>query len=450
MGFLVMDEAFDEWEYPKRKWINGWNNTMSGLEGYAQYFREWAEKDLKDMIDRDKNHPSVIMWSIGNEIDYANDPYADQQSTQGQQHQGFSVNRPDASRMVEIAQELKDVVRQIDPSRPVTMALANIGNSRRIGLPEVLDIVGYNYTESRYKEDHDNYPSQFIYGSENPHNYDGWLAVKNSDYISAQFLWTGVDYLGEAGKFPLRSAFSGLLDLTGHEKTIYYWRKSMWNEEPMLYITARRKRGEDKINVDPMSKLSWFVSAIEDKQHWNYNNGDSILVMAYTNCSGAELFLNGTSYGKKQYDQANSSIWWFIPFDEGEVKVVAVGNDNQILTSSLRTVSEPVDIMMQTESKTIKADGQDIAVIEITLKDKNSNTAYLAENRIDFEVSGEGRLIGTDNGNAACIDNMKLPWRTAYQGRCIAIIQSNGNKGKIKITARAEGLINRSVEISAE
>ena len=450
MGFLVMDEAFDEWEYPKRKWINGWNNTISGLEGYSQYFREWAHRDLKDLVERDKNHPSVIMWSIGNEIDYANDPYADRQSTQGQQHQEYSSSHPDPLRMVEIARGLKNTVIQSDPSRPVTMALANMGNSRMTGLPEVLDLVGYNYSEGRYAGDHATYPEQFIYGSENPHNYDGWLAVRNNKYISAQFLWTGIDYLGEAGKFPLRSAFSGLLDLTGAEKSIYYWRQSMWTDKPMLFITARKKKKEDKADEDPMSKLSWFVSAIEDSQHWNYNKGDSILVMAYTTCKEAELFLNGKSLGNKKYDPANSSIWWIIPYQAGEVKAVATSPGGEQLIYSLKTVSRPEKIILSADAKTMRADGQDVALLEVILKDKNDNTAFLASDRIDFEVAGEGRIIGTDNGDAACTDNMKLPWRNAYHGRCVAVVQSSGKKGKIRISAKANGIPVASIEIMAE
>lgn len=449
MGFVVLDEAFDEWEYAKRKWIDGWNQSVSGFEGYAQYFRQWAVQDLKDMIERDKNHPSIIMWSIGNEIDYANDPYADQESSQ-QQHQGYAMNRPDAARMVEIAQDLKSVIKQIDQTRPITMALANIGNSRRIGLPEVLDIVGYNYSEGRYDDDHRDYPGQFIYGSENPHNYDGWLAVKNKNFMSSQFLWTGVDYLGEAGKFPLRSAYSGLLDLTGHEKSIYFWRQSMWSDRPMLFITARKKNSLDRPDVDPMARLSWFVSEIEEKPHWNYQAGDAILVMAYTNCAEAELFLNGQSFGKKKYDPANSSIWWYVPYRAGEVRVVAASADGRQFESFLKTVAEPVAVMISADAPAIKADGQDVAVIEVLLLDKNGNPAYLADNRVDFAVSGVGTIIGTDNGDAACLDNLKLPWRKVYQGRCIAIVQSTGKKGNITITAKVAGIPEAAIKIHAE
>lgn len=450
MGFLVMNEAFDEWEYPKRKWIDGWNETIAGQEGYARYFRQWALQDLKDLVLRDRNHPSVIMWSIGNEIDYANDPYADYGSDQPQQHQGYSPNRPDAYRMVEIAQTLKEVIRESDPSRPVTMALANISNSRRIGLPGILDIVGYNYTESRYEPDHRDYPGEFIYGSENPHHYSGWLSVKNNPFISAQFLWTGVDYLGEAAKFPARSAYSGLLDLSNREKSIYYWRQSMWSDDPVLFLTARRKTAADKPNIDPMAKLAWFVSEVREQQHWNYHTGDTILVMAYTNCAAAELFLNGKPIGKKSLDPANSSLWWHIPYEPGEISVVSTGPDGISLRSSLKTVSGASSIGIFTEAAEIRADRQDISIIELILKDKDGNPAYLATNRIDFEISGPGRIIGTDNGDATCLDNLKLPWRKCYQGRCIAIIQSTGAPGTITVRARTQGLPDTAVQILAK
>ena len=401
MGFLVMDEAFDEWEYPKRKWIDGWNQSIAGQQGYSRYFNQWAVPDLTDMIERDKNHPSVIMWSIGNEIDYANDPYADQRSEQGQAHQGVSAYRPDAERMIGIGTRLRDAIKRIDTTRPVTMALANIGNSRRIRLPEILDIVGYNYTEGRYASDHKKYPSQFIYGSENPHNYDGWLAVRDNSYISSQFLWTGVDYLGEAGKFPVRSAYSGLLDLTGREKPIYYWRQSMWSEKPMIYLTARKKSANDRPDLDPMGKLAWFVNEIPERQHWNYRPGDTLLLVAFTNCRGAELFINGKSFGKKKSDPAHSSIWWYIPYEAGEVKVVADNPGGEKLQSALQTESAPAAISIGTDSQLIKADGQDVAVVEVSFRDKDGRTAYLADNRVDFDVTGPGRVIGTDNGDAA-------------------------------------------------
>jgi beta-galactosidase len=443
MGFLVMEEAFDEWEFPKRKWVDGWNNTISTYEGYAQYFMDWAEKDLHDMVDRDKNHPSIIMWSIGNEIDYGNDPYADPESP------NYDFSRPDPARMLGITKTLKAVVKQVDNTRLVTMALADVKNSLNVGLPDLLDVIGYNYTESRYPEDHATYPDRVIYGSENPHNYSGWLAVKNNDYMCSQFLWTGIDYLGESAKFPNRSAYSGLLDLTNHEKTIYYWRQSMWSDKPMVSLAARKVRPGDSENTDPMGKLDWFLSAIAEKLYWNYSQGDTVLVIAYSNSQEVELFLNNKSLGKKKSIEANSCFWWLVPYAPGEVKALAYNKGMKPLESVLHTEFEPVRMVAKADAPVIKADKDDIAIIEVQLLDKNGNNTYMAKNKIEFTVEGEGRIIGTDNGDATCQDNLKLPWRNAFAGRCIAVVQSNGKKGKINVVIRSEGLGDERVVIDA-
>jgi beta-galactosidase len=441
MGFLVMDEAFDEWEYPKRKWIDGWNQTIAGLDGSARFFNEWSERDLKDMINRDKNHPSIILWSIGNEIDYANDPYADKLDA------NYNITRPDPARMVGIAKNLKGIIKAIDTTRMVTMALADVRNSNSVGLPEVLDIVGYNYTESRYDEDHKAFPNRIIYGSENPQNYSGWLEVKNKDFISAQFLWTGVDYLGEGGKFPARSAYSGLLDLTNHEKPIYYWRQSMWSEKPMISLAARKKKTTDNVLADPMGKMAWFLNEIEEKLHWNYSTGDTVMVVAFSNCNEVELFINGKSFGKKQKLEANSCFWWYVPYQQGEVKAVGTMGDKKKYTAFLKTVSEPVSIQLKADTSFISADGKDILIVEATFKDKNGNTSYQSRDKINFSVSGEGSIIGTDNGDAKCIDSFKLPWKNAYAGRCIAIIQSTKVSGTITINAESDGLPVAKIQV---
>lgn len=443
MGFLVMDEAFDEWEYPKQKWIDGWNQTLAGHEGSSRYFGEWSKRDLESMIHRDKNHPSIILWSIGNEIDYANDPYADKDAI------NYTISRPDPARMLPIAQNLIRITKSIDTTRPVCMALADIRNSNSVGLPEVLDIVGYNYTESQYAEDHKNYPDRLIFGSENPQNYSGWLAVKNNDFISAQFLWTGIDYLGEGGKFPARSAYSGLLDLTNLEKTIYYWRKSMWTDAPMISLAARKKTASDTMSIDPMGKMAWFLNEIEEKLHWNYSAGDTVLVIAYSNCKEVELFINGKSYGKKQQNEANSCYWWYVPYQAGEVKAVGTGADKKKYTAVLNTIFEPAQIQLVSDTTVINSDGKDIVVVEAILKDKNNNTSYLANNRIDFSITGPGTIIGTDNGDAKCIDSFKLPWKKTFAGRCIVVIQSTKQAGIITINASATGLPATSIQIDS-
>jgi hypothetical protein len=444
LGFLVMGEAFDEWEYPKRKWIDGWNQTQAGYDGYPDIFEQWGEKDLRDMVDRDKNHPSIIIWSIGNEVDYSNDPYADPTLAE------YSPDRPDASRMVDIARRFSTIVKSIDPSRPVTMAIANIATSNKVGLPGVLDIAGYNYTEGSYQNDHTQYPARILYGSENSHNYSAWLAVKNNDFISAQFLWTGVDYMGEAGKFPLHASTSGLLDLTSFEKPMYYWRQAMWSGKPMLYLAARRMKASDNTSIDPMSDVRGFSHSPDHNEQWNYHDGDSVLVMAFTNCHEAELFINGKSFGKKQSDSVHSCLWWYVPYVPGEVRAAAKGPDNTTLTAVLKTVFEPVTILLKPDATTLKADNHDIAIVEVQLLDKKNSRAVLADNLITFDVSGEGKIIGVDNGDASSLDNYKLSQRKAYAGRCIVIVQTTGKSGTIRLTAKSQGLPDASAELLSE
>lgn len=219
LGFAVIDEAFDEWEYPKNKWLEGWNKGVPGHQGSFEYFREWSTRDLQDMVLRDRNHPSIIMWSIGNEVDYPNDPYShpvlDEEGI-GQQHKvGFLKDHPRAERLGEIARELVAVVKTADNSRPVTAALAGAVMSNYTDYPFVLDVVGYNYTESKYNSDHKKYPERILYGSENRHDISAWYAVKNNPFIFAQFLWTGFDYLGEAHAWPSRGFTTGLISLAG-------------------------------------------------------------------------------------------------------------------------------------------------------------------------------------------------------------------------------------------
>jgi beta-galactosidase/beta-glucuronidase len=294
LGFLVMDEAFDEWETGKNKWIEGWNVGTPGKDGYHEYFKEWSGRDLQDMMLRSRNSPSIIMWSIGNEIDYPNDPYSDPILNTGRNPQiygkGYLSNHPPASRLGEISRQLVKVAKEIDTTRPITAALAGVVMSNTTAYPENLDIVGYNYQEYRYKEDHEKYPQRIIYGSENSMNLEAWQAVSQNSFISAQFLWTGIDYLGEAGKWPNRSNGAGLLDLAGNPKPQYFFRKSIWTEKPMINLNVTRI-------PDKVKDLTRFrYKSLQPS--WNWDTDKKFRIICYTNCNEAVLFLNGKSKNK--------------------------------------------------------------------------------------------------------------------------------------------------------
>jgi beta-galactosidase len=210
LGLLVKDEAFDEFTPSKKKWVSGRNNGLPSRFGYAELFNRWSVTDISDMIRRDRNHPSIILWSIGNEIDYANDPFTD--PVLGNDYQ---PGNPPAQDMVKLATPLIAAVKSLDRTRPVTAALANLPMSESVGLPELLDAVGYNYQEARYPSDHKKFPQRIIFGSETSQQYSAWRAVQDNDYVAGQFLWTGIDYLGEANAWPNRASGAGLLDLCG-------------------------------------------------------------------------------------------------------------------------------------------------------------------------------------------------------------------------------------------
>src|SRR5690606_29499917 len=301
LGLLVMDEAFDEWEFGKNKWISGWNVGSPGKDGYHQHFKEWSQTDVKDMIRRNRNRPSIIMWSIGNEVDYPNDPYSHEILSGGNNPQiygkGYLPDHPPASRLSVLSKSLAEAAKSIDSTRPITAALAGVVMSNTTTYPENVDIVGYNYQEYRYAADHAKYPSRIIYGSENGMQYKAWLAVDTNDYISGQFLWTGIDYLGEAGKWPTRSNGAGLLDLAGLPKPEYYFRQSLWATKPMVYIgTSPIPDGDD----------SGIWSHKKADPIWEPTYGNQQRVTSFSNAEEVELFLNGKSLGRKAKQDFNT------------------------------------------------------------------------------------------------------------------------------------------------
>ena len=240
MGFIVMDEAFDEWEGCKNKWVRGHNVYPPAHQGYYEDFPEWHERDLEAMVKRGRNHPSILMWSVGNEIDYPNDPYAHPlfQSIRGNndankpaQEMMYSKDKPCTDRLVTVAKRLVEIVKKHDATRPVLTAVSFPELSAQIGFYEPFDIIGYNYKEHLYEQDHKLFPKLPFLGSENRHSEEAWRAVTDNEYISGQFLWTGIDYLGEARGWPARGSRSGLLDTAGYEKPQYYARKTLWTGE---------------------------------------------------------------------------------------------------------------------------------------------------------------------------------------------------------------------------
>ena len=428
MGMLVIDEAFDEWEYPKHKWLTGWNNGEPGLQGSATYFLEWNNRDIKDMVCRDRNHPSVIMWSIGNEIDYPQDPYShpilNQEGIRQKHRAGHIVSQPRAEDMGIIAKELVSIVKQYDPSRPTTAALAAPIMSNETDYPKALDVVGYNYTESRYAQDHKTYPDRIFYGSENGSSIEDWKAVADNDYILGQFLWTGYDFLGESGTWPTRGSTAGQIDLSGNLKPRGYFRKALWATSPTAYIGTYPYQQEAKPSMN--------AAAL-----WNYKEKDKIRVVCYTNCEAAELLLNGIKVGeRKLYDKVTGIIFWDIPFTAGKLELLAFNKDIQVANSVIETVGKPAFIFAEADKKSFAVKGE-VAHIIVTVKDKDGHVVPFADTELQFQVSGNAVLLGTENSSNTLPENFKDNIQRVKNGKLLLYIRSvdPSKPTQIKISA---------------
>lgn len=435
-GFLVIDEAFDEWELPKKKWLAGWNVGNPGKEGYATNFREWAKRDLRDFIMRDRNHPCVIMWSIGNEVDYPNDPYSHPVlNTEANPQTGARYNEalPNADRLGEVSRELVAVIKELDKSRPVTAGLASALMSNETGYADALDVAGYNYQEFRYVQDHLKYPKRPLYGSENGMALDMWNYVADNDYVMGQFLWTGFEYIGEAGRYPSRSNTAGVIDLAGNRKPEFYFRQSLWSDKPMVFIGASdraAKSGPDNL---------WSHKRVEP--HWNWDDSKMISVNAFTNCGEVELFLNNRSLGnKKSADFINRVISWDVPFEKGTLKAIARNNGVLVASFELKSSGTPAAISAFCNEKSLKADNIDITHVFAEIRDSEGNTVYFANNEISCEIEGPARLLGMEDSNPSNTENYKDNKQHAFHGRLLIYLQAADKTGTVKIRLSSPGL----------
>lgn len=434
LGLLVIEEAFDEWETGKNKWIEGWNVGKPGKDGYHQYFKEWADIDVRDMIRRTYNHPSIIAWSIGNEIDYPNDPYSSEVLNTGNNPQiygkGYLPDHPAASRLGELSKQLADVVRKVDTTRPVTAALAGVVMSNETTYPDNIDWVGYNYQEYRYADDHAKYPKRIIYGSENGMQLKAWNAVDSNDYISAQYLWTGVDYLGEAGRWPVRSNRAGLIDLAGFPKPEYYFRQSLWTEKPMIYAGATPVPKQEDRGI-------W--SHRRSAPTWNWKVGDKLRVNCFTNCTEAELFLNGTSLGKKAMaDFKERIIYWDIDYTAGELKAVGYSKGIASASYKLETSGKAHALKATIEKDSVGKTG--LVHVVITVVDTTGNIVYDAENEATVSIAGRATLLGLESGSDNSHEDYKANKRKALHGKLVAYVMMEPDTKPVIITINSAGL----------
>jgi beta-galactosidase len=431
MGFFVMEEAFDEFKRGKKKWIKGRNVGQNlGIKaypkyydrhGYSDFYEEWAKRDIQNMVKRDKNHPSIIMWSIGNETDYPNDPYQDPniKST-------FDPTLPSPTEIAELDANLVAWVKEVDKTRPVTQALANTPVTNAVGVPEILDVVGYNYQESYYEQDHKKYPKRIIFGSENSHNAAAWKAVRDNEYIAGQFLWTGMDYHGEAGIFPNHSFSGTLIDYCGFENPIYYFQKSLWTSAPMAKLVVQK------------------TDSYETKMHWNWQKGNKMNVVCYTNLEEAELFLNGKSCGRKKVDKDKLTMAWHIDYAEGTLSVKCFENGQEKATDILQTAGKPENIILKPTVVKSNKFNTNLIQVEVDMVDEKGIIVPSENSLIEFELTGDAKILGVCNSDYSSIESYISKSRLLYEGRCQVIIKSQNSGKGFDLKVKSEQL-NKTV-----
>lgn len=416
LGFLVMDEFFDCWTVAKNPY------------DYHLYFDTWAHTDERDTIRRDRNHPSVIIYSVGNEIH----------------------DTPQVEKAKRILKGLVEVAHATDPTRPVTQALfrPNVSHDYEDGLADLLDVVGQNYREKEILAAHEQKPTRKILGTENTHDRNQWLAVRDNAPYAGQFLWTGVDYLGESKRWPLVAHASGLLDRTGEIKPRAYERASWWQIGPMVRI-MRRTAPDDRMPGDPGYGGEELHTQVEFAD-WTPRNPapHDETVEAYSNGEEVELFLNGKSLGAKTINADASPRIWRIAFAAGTLKAVAKSGGQVVATDELRTADKPAKIVLTTETKELSPGFDNVAVIRAIITDENGIRIPRAADRITFKISGPAVIAAVDNGDNTSHELFQTNSRSAFQGECVAFVKATA-AGAISISATAPGLAGGAIEFPA-
>jgi beta-galactosidase len=404
LGFLVMDETFDTWNAAK----------PNAEKGYNLYFTDWWERDTRDIVMRDRNHPSIVIYSVGNEIhDNLND------ST------GFRKYRMQ-----------QDLVHSLDPTRPVTMALFRPAMSHvyENGFAQMMDVVGQNYRENELIAAHEKHPDWKVIGTENTHVISMWLALRDKPYMSGQFLWTGYDYLGEAN-WPGIANGAGLFDKTGEQKLNGYQRESWWSNKPMVYTTRK---------VSTATGATW-------SSDWTPEDPDIYTqadLQVFSNCDVVELFLNGKSMGRKGRTPDNlSPRLWTIPFEKGTLKAVASNNGKVVAEQVLKTAGKPSKIILTADKSSLNNDWNDVVYVTATITDEDGVLVNNADSKINFNIQGAGVIAAVDNGDNASSEPYQASTRWTYKGKCVAIVKASANEGKIVVKADGENLISGNVTI---
>lgn len=444
MGFIVMNEVFDMWKLPKSKF------------DYSLDWAAWYRRDLEDFIKRDRNHPSVFIWSVGNEI----------YEQWGEAAKGDTSGRS-------IARELVSIVQALDTTREIITANHVIGEPNNLIESGAFSMLGFNYHHHMWDNFRRDYPGKKFIVSESTSalatrgHYDlipfdsirRWPEIPEQpiadggnldhtvsaydhvstpwgstheeslkifekyDHVSGMFVWTGFDYLGEPTPYqwPARSSYFGIMDLAGFPKDTYYLYKSVWSSEDVLHLFP----------------------------HWNWKEGDVVdMVCYYNNADEVELFLNGKSLGTKKKEDEEMHVKWHVPYQPGQLKAVSRKNGREVLSRTVKTAGVPARIVLEADRSEINADGEDLSFIKVSVVDKDGNLVPDADNLIKFALEGHATIAGVDNGNPTSLEPFKSEQRHAFKGLALAIIKASKESGMVIVKATAEGLTEGETQLS--
>jgi beta-galactosidase len=427
LGLLVIDEAFDMWREGKTPF------------DYHLYFDDWWKKDITAMVLRDINHPSVIMWSIGNEI----------------------PNR-DKPEVVQTAKELAGFVRKLDSSRPVTAAVNDVKDDKDPFF-SVLDISGYNYAYTQYEPDHGRQPGRIMMGTESYalEAFDYWMSVVDHPYVIGDFIWTGFDYIGEASIgwrgypqeknfYPWNLAYCGDLDICGWKRPQSYYRDALWNADKLaLFVHPPIPSFPVNPKTESWSKWNW--DDVVADWNWKGYEGKPLRVDVYSSCEEVELWLNGKSLGRKPTNRSTKfMVSWEVPWKSGELKAVGFRNGKSIQQSSLHSSGEPAQLVLSPDRKLIRSNGQDLSYITVELQDKDHHLDPKATDLVRFSVEGPAIIAAVGNANPVSLESYQLPQRKVWRGKCLVVLKSTGQPGDIILHASAARVPEASVNIRSK
>lgn len=476
MGFLVQEEFYDEWTNPKDKRKNYNGSSFDYItQGHNEFFKEYGKKDLHTIMLRDRNHPCIFQWSIGNEVEWTYPKYAELRKyayteSKGGYYWCEPICTPDSMRelvrnvpkdkydMADIAKDLSKWTKELDTTRPVIANCVTPIVNYEEGYADALDIHGYSYREYVYRYGHENYPNLPIMGTENVTQYHEWKAILEKDYIPGIFLWTGIEYLGEAavGEWPKKSSNTGLLDLAGYEDISYYLFRALWNDKPCinmvtqtldksLYTLNKDNKLEEKVEDGwKFRRWTWH----EMNRHWNYNEGENVVVELYSNCDTVTLYLNDKEIGVEALESFEDYTYkWCIPFEKGTLKAIGKKNGKEIETI-ICTSEDIKGIKLSVDKVELESSFDSVAHITAELIDGNGNYVRNLEEQIEFELEGPYKLMGVDNGDTESVQTYKSNKVITKEGRALLILQGI-EKGEIKVSAKcncgSSNLVNIAV-----